>query len=162
MTIKANSRNGYDMHYRSRRVEFRRLAALDGWTLKLYAITAPGCAVGPELLDRALLLAGTALPSPATAPGRHGVGFVVVHATAGLTYVLVCWWAEENEVHQRMFSAPADHPDRLAPHDGPAIGCVWELAVTDFERRAWLAHVLAREGGPDLAGYVAQELTDDV
>jgi hypothetical protein len=34
--------------------------------------------------------------------------------------------------------------------------------VTDFERRAWLTHVLTREGGPDLAGYVAQELSDDI
>jgi hypothetical protein len=150
------------MRYHPRRVEFRRRADPDGWTLKLYAITAPGCSVGPDLLDRAQHLAATALPVPATAPGRYGTGFVIVHATAGRTYVLVCWWAEENEVHQRIFSAPAGHPDRLAPHDSPAIGCAWELAVTDFERRAWLEHVLTRPDGPDLAGYLAEELTDDV
>jgi hypothetical protein len=65
-------------------------------------------------------------------------------------------------VPKRMFSAPAGRPDDLAPHDSAAIGCVWELAVTDFERRAWLAHVLAPADGPDLAGHLAQELTDDV
>jgi hypothetical protein len=81
----------------------------------------------------------------------YGVGFVVVHAAPARSYVLVCWWSDENEIHQRMFSAPAGRPESLAPHDGAAIGCVWELAVTDFERRAWLAHVLARPAGPDLA-----------
>jgi hypothetical protein len=150
------------MPYHPRRIEFRHRAHLDGWTLKLYAITAPGGRVDAELRDHALRVAGPALPSPAVAPGRPGAGFVVVHATAERTYVLVSWWAEQNEVHQRVFSAPTGHSGHLAPHASPAIGCVWELAVTDFERRAWLTHVLARPDGPDLAAYLAQELSDDV
>ncbi len=150
------------MPYHPRRIEFRQRATLDGWTLKLYAITAPGCRVDAELLGHALRVAGPALPSPSAAPGRPRAGFVVVHATVKRIYVLVCWWAEENEVHQRIFSAPAGHADHLAPHGSPAIGCVWELAVTDFERRAWLTHVLARPGGPDLDAYLARELSDAV
>jgi hypothetical protein len=146
--------------YPARRVEFLRRVGLDEWVLKLYAVSAPGCAVGARLEEQALHTAGQALP-PA-APPRYGVGFVIVHATPGRSYVLVCWWSDENEIHQRMFSASAERPDHLAPHDSPAIGCVWELAVTDFERRAWLAHVLARPAGPDLAGYLAEELTDVV
>lgn len=150
------------MPYQPRRIELRSRIVLNDWTLKVYAITAPGCDVDAALLEHALRVAESALPSPAVAPGRPGLGFVVVHATLGRTYVLACWWAEENEVHQRIFSAPAGHPDELAPHAGPAIGCVWELAVTDFERRAWLTHVLARPGGADHAAYLTQELSDDV
>src|ERR687887_289022 len=70
-------------------------------------------------------------------------------------YALIDWWANENEVHQRLLSAPLDDPAALRPHPTLAIGCVWELAVTDFERRAWLEHVLAREGGPNVDGYLA-------
>jgi hypothetical protein len=145
--------------YRARRVEFLRRADVDDWALKLYAIAAPECAVGPELVEHALRVGAAALPAPATTPQRYGAGFVVVHAAPARSYVLVCWWSDENEIHQRMFSAPAGRPESLAPHGGAAIGCVWELAVTDFERRAWLAHVLTRPGGPDLAGYLAEELT---
>ncbi|MEU7834884.1 MULTISPECIES: hypothetical protein [unclassified Nonomuraea] len=58
--------------------------------------------------------------------------------------------------------APADRPEHLAPHPSQAAGCVWELSVTDFERRAWMTHVLANPGGPDLDAYLAQEYNDDV
>ena len=34
-------------------------------------------------------------------------------------------------------------------------GCVWELAVVDFERRAWIEDVLANPDGPDLERYLA-------
>jgi hypothetical protein len=80
------------MSYRPRRVEFRGRASINDWTLKRYAITAPGCTVEPELFVYALSVAERVLPSPAAAPGRSGVGFVVVHETDERTYVLVCWW----------------------------------------------------------------------
>ncbi|TDD46130.1 hypothetical protein E1286_21795 [Nonomuraea terrae] len=102
------------------------------------------------------------LPAPAVAPDRYGVGFVIAHDAPRLCYALACWWAERNEVHQRILSAPADRPEHLAPHPSEAAGCVWELSVTDFERRAWITHVLANPGGPDLDAYLAQEYDDDV
>lgn len=76
--------------------------------------------------------------------------------------MLCDWWAAENELHQRMFSAPPDAPDALAAHLSEAVGCVWELEVIDFERRAWLRHVLAAPGGPDAAAYLRATLNGKV
>jgi hypothetical protein len=42
----------------------------------------------------------------------------------------------------------------MRPHPTPAIACVWELAVLDHERRAWVRHVLARPHGPDAGAYL--------
>jgi hypothetical protein len=69
-------------------------------------------------------------------------GFTIAHdaATAGLG--LVCWWANENELHQRVFASSLDDPAALEPMDGTGMACVWELEVIDFERRAWLEDVL--------------------
>jgi hypothetical protein len=69
-------------------------------------------------------------------------GFTIAHdaATAGLG--LVYWWANENELHQRVFASPLDDPAALEPVDGTGMACVWELEVIDFERRAWLEDVL--------------------
>jgi hypothetical protein len=50
----------------------------------------------------------------------------------------------------------------MAPTENQAAGCVWELAVVEFERRAWLADVLARPEGPDLAAYLSRRFNGDV
>jgi hypothetical protein len=61
-----------------------------------------------------------------------------------------------------MLSAPLRQPADLTVHPGPAIGCVWELAVTDFERRAWLDHVLANPHGPSLDAYLNVHLEGEL
>jgi hypothetical protein len=97
-----------------------------------------------------------------TEPDRYGLGFVVVHQAGDLAFVLYDWWAGENEIHQRLYSAPLEEPGALAVHPTPAIFCVWEGAVVDHERRAWLRHVLARPAGPDVAGYLADRLETEL
>ncbi|WP_433519268.1 hypothetical protein ACQP2T_29330 [Nonomuraea sp. CA-143628] len=151
-----------DLPYQPRSVRFLRRAELGDWVVKLYTIAPHGRPARAEVAEAALRTARTVFPAPAVAPDRYGVGFVIAHDAPRLCYALACWWAEKNEVHQRILSAPADRPGHLAPHPSPAAGCVWELSVTDFERRAWMTHVLANPGGPDLDAYLAQEYNDDV
>jgi hypothetical protein len=130
--------------YRTRPIRFLRLEG----AVKVYGIAADAELPRPELVDAAV----AALPNVLAGDGP---GFLIVHDAADHCFALVNWWANENEVHQRILTAPLDDPTVLRPLETPAIGCVWELEVVDFERRAWLAHVLARAAGPDLAGYLA-------
>jgi hypothetical protein len=148
--------------YQPRSVGFLRRAELGDWVVKLYGIAPQGRPVRETVATAALHAAQRTLPSPAVSDDRYGVGFVIAHDAPRLAYALVCWWAEQNEVHQRVFSAPADRPEELSPHPTHAVGCVWELSVTDFERRAWIKHILANPNGPDIDGYLAQEYFDDV
>jgi hypothetical protein len=143
-------------------VRFLRLAELGDWRVKIYGITAHQNEVNPELIGYALRAAAQTLPSPAITADRYGMGFVIVHEGASDCYVLVHWWAVENEIHQSVLSAPLEHPERLTQHNSPAIGCVWELSVTDFERRAWIDRVLTSTGAADVEGYLASEFNDDV
>ena len=41
----------------------------------------------------------------------------------------------------------------MAPVDPTALGCVWELGIIEFERRAWIADVIGNPAGPDLEAY---------
>ena len=148
--------------YQPRSVGFLRGADLGDWVVKLYGIAPRGRSVRATVAEAALAAAQRVLPTPAISPDRYGVGFVIAHDAPRLCYALICWWAEENEVHQRILSAPAEHPEQFSPHPSDAVGCVWELSVTDFERRAWITHVLANPNGPDIEGYLAQEYRDDV
>jgi hypothetical protein len=148
--------------YRPRSVRFQRRVTLGDWVVKLYTIAPRVRPARAAVAEAALNAARQVLPSPALAPGRPGVGFVIAHDAPSSCYLLTCWWAEENEDHQRIHSAPADRPEDFTLHPNHAAGCVWELSVTDFERRAWIRHVLADPGGPDLESYLAQEYDDDV
>ena len=153
--------------HRRRSIRCLGVRELSGWQVKVYGIAWQGEQPRPELVQAATRTAAQALPAPAqrlggNGPDRYGLGFCIVHDASDRCFVLFDWWAAENELHQRMFSAPLDAPAALAPHPTEAIGCVWELAVTDFERRAWLRHVLASPGSPDEAAYLQATFTGKV
>lgn len=148
--------------YQPRHVEHLTTVRQQGWRLKVYGISTGGDGPRPELVQAALETAEGALPDSTGPADGRGLGFLVVHDAPALSYVLVCWWAERNEIHQRVFSAPADRPAELAPHGSDAVGCVWELSVVDFERRAWITDVLANPGGPDVEGYLSRTFAADV
>jgi hypothetical protein len=147
--------------YRKRPIRFLREVETDGWSLKVYGISATGDQPPHELIETAVGRARAELP-PASDAVASGYGWLIVHAAADFNFVLVNWVAGDNEIHQRILSGPLDRPEALATHRTPAIGCVWELAVTDFERRAWLRHVLANPEGPDLHRYRQEHLNADI
>ncbi len=147
--------------YRRRPLRFIGRERLGDWRLKLYGIALPGRAPRPELVDATLALAAEALPRPAVAANRYGTGFVIAHDATASCIGLIYWWEQLNELHQRVFVGPKDRPDGMAPLRHPAAGCVWELGILDFERRAWVEDVLANPAGPDLDRYFTRRLDAD-
>ena len=85
-------------------------------------------------------------------------GFTIAHDAASAGLGIVYWWANENEIHQRVFASPLDDPGALQPADGSGMACVWELEVIDFERRAWLDEVLKRGD----AGRYSERVLEEV
>lgn len=134
-----------------------------GWRLKVYGIAHRRPRPRPELVAAARRLARSVLPRPALGGGRHGVGFLGIHDGRGACFVFVDWWADENELHHRVFIAPGDRPIDLVDHtaSGPA-ACVWDLAVLAHERQAWVDTVLANPTGPDVEAYLDRILEGHV
>jgi hypothetical protein len=167
VTATAITRTGA---YHPRTIGFLKLHETAGWRLKFYGITTTGAPPRPELVTVAEALAPSVLPSPAVHSGgddpydidRYGVGYVILHEASDYAFAIFDWWAGENELRQRMYSSLPTRLGTMRPHPTPAIGCVWELAVSDFERRAWLRHVLARPEGPDIEGYLGERYEDEV
>jgi hypothetical protein len=116
--------------------EPRCIALLDReGPLKHYGIALHDRVPRPALAAATRRFAHEVIPDGAS-------GFTIAHDAANAGLALVYWWANENELHQRVFAAPIDDPAALEPADGTGMACVWELEVIDFERRAWLEDVL--------------------
>ena len=149
--------------YAPRSVRWLDLLTFDAWRLKLYGITYRGERPVQALVDAAVIAARQRLPRPAVTDDRYGVGFVGAHEGRGANFVFVDWWANEDELHHHAWLSSKEHPGRLRPTGADDLtACAWDLAVIGHERTAWVRHVLAREHGPDLDGYLADRLNGDV
>lgn len=145
----------------ARPIRFQEIWEADGWRLKVYGIAYRRPAPRRELVVVAKRLALVALPQPPEAGNRYGVGFLGAHDARGGCYVFIDWWADENELHHHPFLGPS--PEDLRPvRPDESIACVWDLAVIDFERRAWLETVLKNSGAPDLDAYLSAQLKGEV
>lgn len=144
--------------YRPRPIAFDGVREIGGWRIKMYAITH-----GPEPLDRpcyeqGLELARDALPQPPVQADRPGVGFIIAHQGRGWHYLVLNWWANENEYFNRVFVKPrsGDVPWRAASSGESA--CVWDLEVIWFERQAYVETILSQPDRPDIEAYLAKHL----
>ena len=115
----------------------------NGWRLKVYSVSYDGSPPDWSVFDPSLALADAALPSPAKAPGRVGVGFVIAHSGRGMWYTVLCWWDRENELPIRVWVA---EQNGAAPSWRPAAGsesvCVWDLDIIWQERQAYVETLL--------------------
>lgn len=148
--------------HRTRPIRFLRSERIGDWRLKIYTIATHGQTVRPAFLDETLRRAPAVFPAPAHGDGHHGIGFVIAHDAATACFALYYWWQSFNELHQRCYLDSTHDPAAMAPVANQPAGCVWELEVIDFERRAWLADVLANPAGPDVERYLGRRLDTDV
>jgi hypothetical protein len=124
---------------------------LGDWRLKLYGLAVPDHGVRPALLDATRALARQSLPPVDDA--HYGAAFAIAH-DARWPIALIYWWQDENELHSRIYAGA--EIDAMAPAPETALGCVWELGIVEFERRAWIADVIGNPDGPDLDAYLGR------
>lgn len=116
----------------------------------------------PEVIDAAYraieALASQVDDTPAA-------GWIVVHRGSGTgAYALAYTWVWDNviELHSAAAGQPvigcADtDPTNFVELTKPWIGCVWELAVLEHERAAWVRHILEPDS-PNIDGYIDDHL----
>jgi hypothetical protein len=155
-------RTALEAPYKPRHVRFVRRENVDGWRLKLYGIALNGREPDPGFVEATRDLAASVLPRPAEADDRYGVAFATAHDATSAYIALIYWWQSENELHQRIYVSPKKTPISFRQLEDQPAGCVWELAIVDFERRAWIEDVLANSRGPHLERYLERRLDEDV
>lgn len=148
--------------YIPRRTRFIELFELVGWKVKLYGITLDPSTDTSRAVSALKSVVESCLPQPAHTSARYGAAFAIFHTARDANYFLVDWWTEENVLQHRLYRAPLDEPhahEDFAPSG--AVACVWELRVIEYERDAWVKHVLSHGENPDLASYFAARCSFD-
>lgn len=167
MTSPANAASlaptpGSAAFYAPRRCGFIRRERIGDWRIKVYGIALAGRTPREELVEATIAKAAACLPAEAHAAGRMGAAIAIAHDAATASIAMVYWWEAINELRVRAFAGPLETPDAMQALNDPAAGCIWELGIVDFERRAWIADVLANPRGPDLERYFTREFSADI
>ena len=152
------------MEYDEKNLRTHHAITVNDRHLKRYHVDQLSRPLEPAVIEAAYKIVPKLLPP---ADGERAAGWLVLHRGADTgAYMLAYSWVWDNviEVHSYAAAQPAlDCPD-LDPTNfvevaRPWVGCVWELAVLEHERSAWVRHILSAEA-PDLAGYLGDTVTD--
>ncbi|MEV6412689.1 hypothetical protein [Kribbella sp. NPDC051718] len=128
---------------------------LGTWPTKLYGLAVEG-EPAPVLLHAVRMFAAATLPADS-----HGrAAFVIVHRARPANFFLIYWWSSDVDLSLAYFRSPLDRPTAITPMPAFSAGCVWELALADHERAAWVRHLLT--GEPDLDAYLKEIPPDQV
>ncbi|MBH8608766.1 isochorismatase [Thermoactinomyces sp. CICC 10521] len=147
--------------YQKRAIAFLELWSPGDWNIKVYGITSPSRNLEQTLIEAAKDTISFILPSQATEEGRHGVGFMGIHAADDGNFLFVDWWWNENELYHYSFIAS---PGSNVFHNVTSTGrmfCIWELYVLGYEREAWIQWVLDNDL-PDIEQYLQSRLNKNV
>ena len=134
-----------------------------GWQLKQYAILAMGKVFNDEIANAAQIAAFKRLPHAGNLideTGNHGVGFQIIHFAETAVVSPVFYWQWGSVLANiTQLRASWDKPTQFDDGIQEIIGCVWELAIINFEVNAWQNTVLNDSNPPQerLTAYLAQE-----
>ena len=149
--------------YQPRKVEFRQIANVNNWNVKVYAITYQDKFASEEVLENALAnLPKWLEKSKMLGLETYKIAFLIVHEGRDGVWSLLHWWIGENMLQSVTFYTSFDNPNEFeeTPKEGGMI-CVWELEVVEFERKAWIEYILKKAEQPDFTGYLNQTLTGE-
>jgi hypothetical protein len=144
--------------YEPRAFRFIELLSIHGWRMKLYGIAWQRELPRPELLEAAKRVAADVLAKETA--NNYKAGFVGAHDGQNACFVFVDFWGNENELFHRVFLSR--EPQSLLPaKSSDSSVCVWDLHLQNFEREAWIKHILRKPAAPDFDAYLAERLHED-
>ena len=145
--------------YDTRQLQFIAQVDSEGWSIKVYGISAKSLPLPEELVSGGTKTVLSHLPKPALTEHRYGVGFLIIHQGTMRNWILLDWWENEDIMHHLLFSSPLDNPSAIAAEpDKSLIACVHELKVINFESEAWIKTVLCKNAEPSFERYLKLRL----
>jgi hypothetical protein len=146
--------------YEPRSFRFIELFSIHGWRMKLYGIAWHRELPRPELLAAAKRVAANVLANETA--NNYKVGFIGAHDGRNACFVFVDFWGNENELFHRVYLSRLNEPQSLtAAKSLDSSVCVWDLHLQNFEREAWIKHILHKPTVSDFDAYLTERLNED-
>jgi len=123
-------------------------ARTDNWSLKVYWVTPEPSEPDQELADAAIARSLAALEG---APG-YGAGFLIVHRGEMATWAILWWWTDQDILRRKIWQVTDGGMVDVGDQD--YVACVWELSIVDWERKAWINHILRHPRWSHADGYL--------
>jgi hypothetical protein len=143
-----------------------------GWVrLKVYGIGILDATPSDPTLRAALALADESPPDePVMRAGidwnaldTYGVGSLIIHTGGDAIFVLRDIWVDRNMLRHHVWVAPRSNPTAFESlDDSRVLMCVWEMAVLQHERRAWIDHVMMSPTAARFDRYLSDVLNADL
>lgn len=141
--------------YRPRTAWFVKRVDCGPAEIKLSAISAPAAQIPQADVARVEDVIRAESAKLVHRSDHMGAGFAIVHAGEEALWLLLHHWTDGGIATHRLWRAPLGTEAPFQPVVSDAMACVWELAVIDFERRAWMTTVMS---GKPLSDYLALTL----
>lgn len=126
---------------------------LDDDGIKLYTISATGQPVDAGAYHPRL----SQVKAAKAVDWQHTPAFAIFHDGAGMEYLVLCWWGNDNE----LFTSVSVHTDGEWVEDPSRFSfCLYDLEVIWFERNAFVETLYS--GSPDIRQYRAARLTQQL
>lgn len=132
------------------------------WAIKPYEISyVPGDdgapAISAQLWAKGRAEVVRSLQAATLTAPTYGAGFVVLHRSLSGTWLLTGWWAYDNILCTVLSNAAGDNAP-FVEHKGTIRACVHELAVVEYERKAWIDTMMTDR--PDFELWTTRRLND--
>ena len=142
--------------YRTRKIKFKEVYIINGWSIKIYTISKTGEFNHPEFYENAK----AELPKWLTLKNsfdssNDNMGFLILHSGTEGIFTLINWWVGKNMLNTHIFITDPKQPGKFKQISGDGLApCIWELEVINHERISWIKNVLKQAPIPDYEAYL--------
>ncbi|MBX8799922.1 hypothetical protein [Pseudochrobactrum asaccharolyticum] len=139
--MAALSRQGSDL-YSPRSAWFGQVITCGSAQIKLNLISAQSDSLTADKITAAAQQISAAA-GDFSAYALHDAGFAILHEGEEALWLLLHQWIDGGICTQHLWRSDLTGAVSFRPAPAHLMACVWELAIIDFERRAWIETVMA-------------------
>lgn len=147
------------MSYKERKIEFLQVAKHIQWSIKIYTITKKESFSAGSVVKAAINQLNDWLADMNSFDSSHEhMSFMIIHEGTEGVFVLINTWIGKNMLQTHIYITN-DGGDSFKKVSGDGLfACIWELEVIDFERKAWVKHVVKQNEIPNYQKYLEEKL----
>ncbi|BDD06494.1 hypothetical protein [Aureibacter tunicatorum] len=148
------------MAYQKRKIAFYEILYIDGWSVKVYMISKEDEFKHMRLYEQVKLKIKEWLGFENGFNSKHHhMAFLILHAGDEGVFSIINWWVGENMLNSHVFLTKKPELCDFHKISGDGLTfCVWELAIVNHERQAWLDCFLLQSSEPQYSTYLKDTL----